>query len=219
MPDPILSVTDVPPVKPLPVFSDDPEIQTRCEAEITKRVGDIGDQLRKSNSKMIEDTLDVIRKQYGPPSTEQIQQLLNQEYLEFTVKVPWPGEEGAKHDFVIRELPQSIEKKFFKQIREHLLPRAKDIAALSFELVDGKTEDKIKSLLAAFEPAFDILADGVVLVLNPQGKEAEITRAWVQENVSSARMWSILEAQMMANRMRDFFSRLSLTVEGAAKKV
>ena len=194
----------------------DTEVETisfedKLEAELAKSMNAYRIELATANAKMIQEELERIRKDFGPPKLEDIQKLLDQEYLTFTVLVPWPGEE-KKREFTIQELPQSVEKKFYKQIKSQLLPRAKELAALSFEVLEGKVEDKISAILEAFDPSFDILAAGVVLILNPRGETKEITQEWVQDNISSSRMWNILEAQMQVNRMRDFFSRLSLSV-------
>jgi uncharacterized membrane protein YheB (UPF0754 family) len=201
----------------LVVVSEDPTIQARFEATLAREMNAYRVELASANTKMIQEELERIRKDYGPPKPEEIQKLLDQEYLTFVVKLPWPGQ-TTKREFTIQELPQSIEKQFYKQIKDQILPRAKEFAAISFNLLEGKLEDKISSALEAFDPSFDILADGVVLVLNPRGEEKDITRDWVQNNISSGRMWNILEAQIMVNRMRDFFSRLSLAVGGPGER-
>lgn len=208
------------PLVTIPKFVDDATVQERIEvyltAELTRQMDTFRQELGVRNSKLIEQEIAKIKKAFEPPKPEDIQRLLEQEYVTFTVKVPWPGED-APREFTIRELPQSVEKKFYKQLKEKLLPRAQDLAALSFKLLDGKAEDKIKSLLDAFDQTFDILADTIVLILDPRGKNDQVTREWVQEHISSGRQWHIIEAQAEANRLRDFFSSLSLTIGGSAK--
>lgn len=198
------------------VISEDPVVQDRFQAELAREMDKFRVQLSDANAKLIEEELARIRKDYGPPKQEDIQKLLDQEYLTFTIQVPWPGTD--KKEYVIRELPQAAEKKFYRQVKDQLLPKAKDIAAISFKLLEGNVEDKVRSVLETFDSTFDILADGVVIVLNPRDEVKEITRDWVQDNISSGRMWNILEAQMAANRLRDFFSKASLTMTGSQRK-
>ena len=194
------------------------EVRAIYEAKFTKEIADELQKLREQNEKAIHIAVDEFKKEQQPPSEEDIRKLLTQEYMEFSVEVPWdspPADneytlEGEKkvRTFTIRELPQSKEKAFFRKLKEQIIPRASEIGALSFELLEGDVAKKITSAIETFEPAFDLMADACVMILDPKSKE-KLTREWVQDNLSSYRIWNVIFAQMQVNRLRDFFSQLS----------
>jgi len=174
------------------------EYHDRVEAETTA--------LKEDNRKMMESAIDQWRKEQKPPDQEDISKVLNQEYLTFTVKLPWGSE---TKEFVIHELPMGTERKIYSLIRDKLLPRLKDIQLV--DLQQGDIEEQAKALFNVLDPAMDILSEAVAIVLNPRGQEPTVTSQWVQDNLSSYRIWNILTAQMEVNRLRDFFSGVSLS--------
>ena len=75
--------------------------------------------------------------------------------------------------------------------------------------MDQPFEQKAKAFLELFDESFDMLADAVVMCLNPFGRKKLVDRDWVQNNIGSDRQWSIVTAQIEVNRLRDFFSKVS----------
>ncbi len=199
------------------------EVRSLYEAKFAKEVSDFKRDLGAQNETAIQEAIKEFRDSQKPPSEDEIRKLLNQEYLEFEVQIPWDdppvplpegtGTENATRTFAIRELPQRVEKAFYKQFKEKLIPRASDLGALTFELLEGDVGKKITSLLETFEPTFDLLAEACVMILDPRGKE-KISKDWVQNNLSSYRQWNIIYAQIQVNRLRDFFSQLSRGSKG-----
>lgn len=192
------------------------DVRAIYEAKFAKEVADTKQQLTEQNTIAINQAIEEFKKSQQPPSQEEIAQLLNQEYLEFSVVVPWEGEAAVdgKRTFAIRELPQIVEKKFYAQFKNSILPKASELGALTFELLEGDVGKKITSLLETFEPTFDLMAEACVMILNPRGKEKELTKEWMQLNLSCYRQWNIIYAQVEVNRLRDFFSQLSRGSKG-----
>lgn len=192
------------------------EVRARYDAKFVKEIEDFKQKLQLENDSALQAVIKEFKDSQKPPSEEDTRKLLQQEYLTFTVEIPWASETSteAVRSFTIRELPQSVEKKFYKNFKEQIIPRASDLGALSFDMVEGDVGEKIKKLLETLDPAFDLMADAVVMILNPRGKEKEITREWVQDNLSSYRQWNIIYAQIQINRLRDFFSQLSRGSKG-----
>jgi len=197
------------------------DVKGRYEAKFVKDIEDFKERLRIENDQALKVVIDEFKESQKPPSLEEVSKLLSQEYLEFVVEVPWVYESGSPNGssettrkFTIRELPQSVEKKFYRKFKGELIPRASDLAALTFEIAGGDAGKKLISLLETLDPGFDLMADAVVMILNPRGAEKEVTREWVQENLSSYRIWNIIYAQTQINRLRDFFSQLSRGSKG-----
>lgn len=149
---------------------------------------------------------DEWQKAQKPPSPEDLQQLLDQKYLEF--KLTLRTGEGDR-EFTIVELPQAIEQKFYRIFKSKLIAKASVIASIAQANIDEPMDKKFKFALDAIDESFDVLAEACVLVLNPFGKDNDITAAWVKNNVSSNRVWNIIFSQIEANRLRDFFSQIS----------
>lgn len=192
------------------------EVQGRYAAKFAKEIEDFRTKMQADNDAALQRVIDDWKAQQQPPTVEEIHTLLSQEYLTFPVVIPWESETSTEKErtFTIRELPQSIEKKFYKNFKEQVISRASDLGALTFDMLEGDVGAKITKLLEVLDPAFDLMADAVVMILNPRGKEKEISREWVQENLSSYRQWNIIYAQVQVNRLRDFFSQLSRGSKG-----
>jgi hypothetical protein len=177
-------------------------------------------ELRAKQDEIIADGLKKyllkVQEEQKPPEPEDIQKLLDQEYETFTIPVDvvsaGTDEEGdivRKVTYTIRELPQSIEKKFYRQFKTKLVGKLQMLESFTQAGMDKPFEEKAKSFLELFDESFDMLAEAVVLCLNPFGRKKDIDMAWVQNNISSDRQWRIIEAQMKVNRLRDFFSKVS----------
>lgn len=175
----------------------------------------------------LDETVEKWKKDQKPPTTEEIQQLLDQEYVTFTVPVVTYDDEGNAQNviFTIRELPQKIEKRLYRQFRDKIMSKAGSLGAFTQANIDAPFETKIKNFLELFDESFELLAESVAMVLNPFEKRQvngkPVDREWVQENISSSRQWQIMEAQIQVNRIKDFFSKLSqsgqvtqMTLEG-----
>jgi hypothetical protein len=178
------------------------EYNTRLESEIQK----ISGEMQKENKKIVEEAITRFRKEMEPPSEEDIQKLLNQEYMEFEIDIK--PRNGEKKHFVIRELSSETEKKIYKEVKRILVPFSSDLAALSMNLLEGDAAKKIVQLMNTFEPMLDVAVNVCAICLNPFGEDEEVDEEWVRKNLSNTRIIKILSAQMEANKMRDFFSLL-----------
>jgi hypothetical protein len=187
------------------------EVKGRYDAKFVRDIEAFKLKMQVENDAALQEVIKEFKKNQTPPSQEEIRLLLSQEYLTFDVEVPWASETSTEtiRKFTIKELPQSVEKKFYRNFKETILPRASDLGALAFNMMEGDVGLKIKQLLETLDPGFDLMADAVVMILNPRGKEKEVTQEWVQDNLSSYRQWNIINAQIQINRLRDFFSQIS----------
>jgi len=181
------------------------EIRTKLDAEYIRNFEKEVLILKDANAKQLDQVISDWKKQQVPPNPEELKTLLNQEYIEFEIKVI--SSEGERV-FTIRELPQSIEKKFYKMVKDRLKGKINEIADLTVKIAEGSIEKKIESLVEVIDDSFQILAETVLMILDPFGIE-KLTVEWVQNNTSSFRQWNIIVAQERANRLRDFFSHVS----------
>jgi hypothetical protein len=189
-------------------------VQLRTEYEQLFSLWKLGEleDLKKNNDKTINENLQKIHQDYldglKPPTHEEIEKLLNQEYEEFNI--PIRLSDGSKTKaFVIRELPQESEIKFFKIVKDRIIKRAQDLGAFYQESIDVPFETKAKAFMSLFDESFDLIAEAVTICLNPFDEDKEVTRQWVQHNIGSDRQWRIVEAQMKVSRLKDFFSKVS----------
>jgi hypothetical protein len=192
------------------------DVKARYDAKFVKEIGEFRQRMQIENDAALKQVIEEFKKSQQPPTQEEIKQLLSQEYLTFNVEIPWESETSTEkfRTFTIKELPQSVEKKFYKNFKEELIPRASDLGALTFNMLEGDVGKKITTLLETLDPGFDLMANACVMILNPRGKEKDIDRAWVQDNLSSYRQWNIINAQIQINRLRDFFSQISRGSKG-----
>lgn len=194
------------------------QIEARCNAaaevklEIwkTKELASIQEKNNAVIEQEIQKLYKKIQDEQKPLDKTQIQTLVDQEYAEIKVKLFVENAEGVEMEqiFVLRELPQSVERKFYRQFKERLRDKSSEIAAFAQKAGEQSFEKNIVSFLDSFDGGFDILADAAVLILNPKGKRPEITAEWVANNISANRLYSIVMAQVEVNKLRDFFSRL-----------
>lgn len=181
------------------------EFESRFEVWKAKEFAALKDQNDENIQKAVAAYIDKIEQERKPLTPEEIQKLLDQDYLTFTVRLKV---EGTSQDFTISELPQTAEKRFYAKFQEKMMAKASTVAALAQQTMDRPFEEKIRAFLEGFGDAFDILAEAVVIVLNYDGKDTTITKEWVQEHLNSWRMWQIVRAQMEVNKLRDFFSQV-----------
>jgi hypothetical protein len=182
------------------------EYTTRLEVEINK----ISARLRDENTKIVTEAIERYKKELAPPTEQDMQKLLTQEYVEFTVELRFKkeGKETETKTFTIQELPQKVERRIYKKIKDVLIPFSSELAAMSMNMLEGDAAKKIVQIMNTFEPMLDVMAGIAAISLNPYGEDDDITDEWVRENMSSTRIAKIVMAQIEANRMRDFFSLL-----------
>lgn len=178
------------------------EYDTRLQEEIQK----ISSEMQKENEKVVTAAIERFRKEMAPPSEQDIQKLLDQEYMEFKVKVR--GDSGVEKLFVIKELPIDVEKKIYAKVKKILTPFAQELSALSMNLLEGDAAKKVVQLMNTFEPMLDVMISICTICLNPFEEDIDVTEDWVRKYLSSTRIVKIVSAQMEANKMRDFFSIL-----------
>jgi len=167
-------------------------------------------------AKGLQEYIKKVEEERKPPEPGDIQKLLDQDYETFSIPIHCYDDETGESKqvtFTVRELPQSVEKRFYRQFKGKIIDKLQMLEAFTQAGIDKPFEDKAKSFLELFDESFDMLAEAVVLVLNPFGKVQRdgvlITKEWVQNNISSDRQWRIVEAQLKVNRLRDFFSKVS----------
>jgi len=182
-------------------------LQKEYDTRLEEQVKEVTQKLTEQNKQMLEETIEKIRKEMAPPSTEDVQKLLEQEYVEFEIDIKVHGKKESRK-FVIRELPNKIEKKIYKRIKDIMVPFSSELAALSMNMLEGDVAKKIVQIMDTFEPMLDTVVGVCTICLNPFGEEEDVTEDWVRENLSSTRIIKIVTAQMQCNKMRDFFSLL-----------
>lgn len=141
-----------------------------------------------------------------PPTHEEIQKVLDQEYQEFTITLPF---NGGQRKFLLQEMPMAVEKKFYARLKAEIVPIAEQLSSLTVDLLQGEAAKKIENAMNMIEPVMDVMCFACAVSLNPRGEDAEINEDWVRNNLSSSRIMAVLNAQAMCNRMRDFLSILS----------
>ena len=190
-------------------FEIEQKVRSKLEEEYNTRlqteVDSISKRMTEENQKILNNAIEKFRKEMTPPSEQDIQKLLEQEYLEFTVAVK-VGKE--KKSFTIRELPIEVEKKIYKKVKTILVPFASELSAMSMNLLEGDAAKKVVQLMNTFEPMLDVMVSVCTICLNPFEEDEEITEEWVRKNLGSTRIVKIVTAQVEANKMRDFFSLL-----------
>src|SRR4051812_31980434 len=205
MSSPVTPILEVPLTDEQTRIEIEKKVRADLEVQNAKDNADFQELLRKENREIVQKELASWREAQKPPTTEDIQKVLSQEYITFSIEVVM--EDGARRTFTLRELPQAIEKKFFNKLKDDFIPRLTDMQGLKMDMLEKEDAiAKIRHVVESFEPAFNLIADSVALVLNPYGKEPGVDRDWVQQNISVGRMWNIIQAQISCNRLRDFFS-------------
>jgi hypothetical protein len=181
------------------------EYDTRLAAQVQK----ISADMQVENKKAVEAAIERFRKELAPPAEEDIQKLLEQEYVEFKIDIrDGKGREAKVKNFIIAELPIAVEKKIFKKIKDILVPFASEIASLSMNMLEGDAAKKVVQLMNTFEPVLDAMVSVTAVILNPYNEDEEVTDDWVRNHLNATRIVKVVTAQMEAQRMRDFFSLL-----------
>ena len=191
------------------------KLQKEYDTRLEEAIKTTSAQLREENDKVVREHLERYRQEMAPPKPEDMQKLLDQEYVEFKVSLRVPTNDDTsttkwkERTFTLYELPQKLERQVLKKLKSTLVPFSADLAALTMNLLEGDAAKKIVQLMNAFEPILEMMADIAAICLNPYGEDADITGDWVRENISSTRIAKIVSAQLEANHTRDFLSLLS----------
>jgi hypothetical protein len=185
------------------------ELQTEYQNRLEAQVKEITQKMSEENQKVVSEAIERFRKEMTPPSQQDIKMLVEQEYVEVEFEVQVGRKAGAKkRKFVIRELPQSVERKMFKKVKEKLVPLSTELAGLSLNLMDGDMAKKLVQVMNTFDPMLEVMTSVCTLCLNPFGEEEDVDEQWVSENLSSTRIVKVVTAQAQCNKLRDFFSLL-----------
>lgn len=180
-----------------------------AEANKMRELNSLVEGIRVENKKAIEEKLEEYRKSMTPPSTDELQVLLSQEFVEFKFKLI---HDGVQKDFVIRELPLQTETNIIKALRRTLAERVQEIS--SIEWLPGMASiERVQKVMELVPGAIETVADCVALCLDPF-QEKSIDGKWVMRNVGSSRMMAIIHAQIQASRYRDFLSLASRVMPG-----
>lgn len=179
-----------------------------ADAEAAKKLQELSSQLMDENKKALQTEIDKMRKANQALTPEELQKLLSQEYLEFTIPV------RGRPDFVVTELPIRDEQRLLKVLKTTLGSVIKEIGSVDFTA--GKSAfEKVQRLIEMFPEALDTLAECCAICLSRSAGEGKFIDAeWVKSYLPVNRMYAILEAQAAANRWRDFFSRVYQTIPG-----
>lgn len=183
-------------------------IKKETEIDIAK----LKDEMRMKNDIAIKQAVkewqDKQAAERKPLTQDQIQTLLNQEYVEFTIKVRKADSESETVDLVLRELPQSKEEEFYKLAKDFVKDNIAAVGGGTFKLQEGDLFEKVGAMMDMFDPAFTVMAKACALCLNPYGRHQWLTPDWVKNNLNSFRIMNIIKAQSEVNKLRDFFSSL-----------
>lgn len=181
-----------------------PEVRTELNVQYKTEMEAYVEEQKKLNAEQVKEYMDNWKKSQEPLSNDELGLLLNQEYLEFKLKIKVQGEDTLR-EFTICELNQLAEIRFVKVLQDKLIPVVQEIAAADWHIED-KIIDKIKGWLTKIPENLAVAAELVAIILDPKGKDASINKDWVQENLSTYRITAIISTQVEANRYRDFFS-------------
>jgi len=179
-------------------------VEAKSEAAMAKKLDEFTTGLVASNKEMMKKQLDDIRKANEPLSPAELEKLVNQEYLEFNLKLP-TRRDRAERAFIIQELPVKVERKLITVLKKSIGPMIKDLSGLDWTTEMGNLE-RLQSILDMVPGALETLAECAAICLNPNNEETDITQDWVLNNLPVAKMLAVLQLQMEANRWRDFFS-------------
>jgi len=170
------------------------EFEGRYAARLDAEIARLGQQSRNA--------VEEFKRNFPPPSDEQIERLLYPELSEFTVELG-----GRK--FRLRELPALYETKFLRLVEKRLPSLVAEILSFDERLEDSAVHaaGSFSRILAQAGSALELISEACVVVLDPAG-EAGLTREFIQQHASTARQLRIIKAQLMLNGARDFLSRL-----------
>jgi hypothetical protein len=199
--------------KVIPVIQAAAEARAQKKAEATKAIElkAFMDELVAENRRVLDAKIEEYRKALTPPSAEEIQVMLDQEYVEYTLNLRVGG---ATRSFTIMELPMAAETRIVKAVRRTLAERLKEISSIDWQQ-GGTMLDRILKTAEIVPGVMETLSDCVAICLDPTRQSPdEITGEWVRDNLGSYRIAAVIQAQMEVGRYRDFFYLLSRLAPG-----
>jgi hypothetical protein len=176
-----------------------------AEAAKAKELNQIVTELTAQNKKILDAKIEEYRKALTPPTAEELQKLLTQEFVTFQLKL---RAGSAMRDFVIGELPMAAESRLMKMLNRTLGERLQEISRIDWKS-SNTVLDRVVKICEMIPGAMDTVADCCAVALDPTGEDNSITGEWVRNNLGMSRIASIVMAQMEAGRYRDFLSLLS----------
>lgn len=198
----------------------EPKLRAQLEEQNNIDIAKFKDEYRKINEesfkKFVLEWEEEERKKRKPLTPDELQKLLSKEYTKFSLEIE--DSQGKIIPFTLRELPQSIEREFYKIAKETLSLLTTEYSGLDLKTADGDVLEKMLGLMNMFDPVQDVFVKCVVLCLNPKKKIDYLTEDWVKDNLTNYRMITILLAQAEVNKMRDFFSILFQGFQNAITK-
>ena len=179
--------------------------ESKKAQELTQAV----QMLTEQNKAAMAAAVEKIKKDLTPPSPQDIEALLSQEYLEFPLKIKGGKDnEYPERLYVIRELPLEAETRIIKAVQTTLAERLTEISRVDWSA--GMTVlDRINRVIEMVPGALETLSDCVAVCLDPYKENPEVTGEWVRKSLSSNRIVAIIHAQIQAGRYRDFLSLAS----------
>lgn len=178
------------------------KIAAQAEANKSRELEKLWTQQIEENKKALTEKIEEIRKAMTPPSPDELQALLNQEYVEYTLKLKAGS---VSRDFVIRELSIEVETKLLKIVQKTLGERLTEIGQIDW--ASGMTMlEKLERVMSMVPGALETVSDCCAVCLDPYGDSPEINGAWVRKNIGAQRLLAILHAQVSVSRYRDFLS-------------
>jgi hypothetical protein len=190
-------------------------IRTEAETEIAK----IKDSMRVDNDLLIKRSIkewqDKQESAKKPLTPEELQILLNQEYVTFKVSVRKTKEDDSIEliELTLGELSQNKEEEFYKLAKDFVKENITSLGGNAFKLTEGDLFEKLGTMMDVFDPVFSTMAKACVICLNPDGKHKWLTTEWIQSNMNSFRIMNVIKAQTEINKLRDFFSELFQTFQ------
>lgn len=181
-----------------------------ADANKAKQLEKFMAEVRSENEKQFKAEIEAIRKANLPPTPEQLEKILSQEYLEYTVVL---RSNGTQRTFTIRELPIEAETKILKALRRTIKDRMQELSSVNWQDANN-TLERVEKILEVVPGALDTLSECVALCLDPFGEDKELDSNWIKKNVGLGRLASIIEAQLLAGRYRDFLSQVSRLIPG-----
>ena len=199
----------------IPVLTLKATAQAKITAEAQKatEMQEWVDKLIAENQEILKAKLAEFQKSMTPPTAEELQKILSQEYVEFSLKLRY---DGKAREFMIRELPLAAETRLMKMVQKTLASMIKEIGAIDWQSKVGSNTmvERIMKILEMVPGAIETLSDCCAVCLDPLGEDDKITGEWVQKNIGLGRLASILQAQLEVGRYRDFFSQVSRLIPG-----
>lgn len=179
------------------------KVRAQAQAEAAKDLAKQTQELIGQNNRMMADEVEKIRASIKPPDPKQLEQLLSQEYGEMEFKIKTRKKDETR-TFVLREMPQLAEKRFFKMIADKIVPHIKELAAVEWAAAASRAE-QVQRMLEIIPDGLDTLAECCAICLDPY-EEDSVDAKWVQLNMGSNRIVTVIEAQLTVSKMRDFIS-------------